>query len=80
MWVLFSNNVTRGTLLIIQVYRITSYTYYIFDKVYIPVYNIDCNSNSHLAFITYPSYTTGEGNGTQFQYSCLENAMDGGAC
>ena len=26
------------------------------------------------------SYTSiGEGNGTQFQYSCLENPMDGGA-
>ena len=22
----------------------------------------------------------GEGNGTQLQYSCLENPMDGGAC
>ena len=24
-------------------------------------------------------YTTGEGNGTPLQYSCLENPMDGGA-
>ena len=25
------------------------------------------------------SYVHGEGNGTPFQYSCLENPMDGGA-
>ena len=31
---------------------------YNLDKVYIPVYNINCNSNSHLASITYSSYTT----------------------
>ena len=26
-----------------------------------------------------PSHTSGEGNGTPLQYSCLENPMDGGA-
>ena len=26
-----------------------------------------------------PEDITGEGNGTPFQYSCLENPMDGGA-
>ena len=26
-----------------------------------------------------PGHTDGEGNGTPFQYSCLENPMDGGA-
>ena len=30
-------------------------------------------------FIVY-IYTTGEGNGTPLQYSCLENLMDGGDC
>ena len=25
-------------------------------------------------------YSIGEGNGNPLQYSCLENAMDGGAC
>ena len=27
----------------------------------------------------FPKVTLGEGNGTPLQYSCLENAMDGGA-
>ena len=29
--------------------------------------------------ITLTSINNGEGNGTQLQYSCLENPMDGGA-
>ena len=29
--------------------------------------------------ITYTHPSIGEGNGTPFQYSCLENPMDGGA-
>ena len=32
-----------------------------------------------LHFFFYPSSQDGEGNGTPLQYSCLENAMDGGA-
>ena len=28
---------------------------------------------------SYPSHSSGEGNGTPLQYSCLENPMDGGA-
>ena len=29
--------------------------------------------------LTYVHFSSGEGNGTQLQYSCLENPMDGGA-
>ena len=29
--------------------------------------------------LTHLEYTTGEGNGNPFQYSCLGNPMDGGA-
>ena len=35
-----------------------------------------CNLFSHMAV---SSHTSGEGNGTLLQYSCLENPMDGGA-
>ena len=34
------------------------------------------NDSEHLAFLVLLS---GEGNGTPFQYLCLENPMDGGA-
>ena len=33
----------------------------------------------HPAYLTYMQSTSGEGNGTPLQYSCLENPMDGGA-
>ena len=34
----------------------------------------------HPAYLTYMQSTScGEGDGTALQYSCLENAMDGGA-
>ena len=33
----------------------------------------------HRANLTYMQSTSGEGNGTPLQYSCLENPMDGGA-
>ena len=33
----------------------------------------------HPAYLTYVQTTSGEGNGIPFQYSCLENPMDGGA-
>ena len=33
----------------------------------------------HPAYLTYMQSTSGEGNGTLLQYSCLENLMDGGA-
>ena len=32
----------------------------------------------HPAYLTYIQSTSGEGNGTPLQYSCLENPMDGG--
>ena len=34
---------------------------------------------SHPAYLTYTQSTSGEGNGTLLQHSCLENPMDGGA-
>ena len=34
---------------------------------------------SHPAYLTSMQSTSGEGNGTPLQYSCLENPMDGGA-
>jgi len=33
----------------------------------------------HPAYLIYMQSTSGEGNGTPLQYSCLENPMDGGA-
>ena len=33
----------------------------------------------HPAYLTYMQSTSGEGNGTPLQYSCLENPMEGGA-
>ena len=33
----------------------------------------------HPAYLTHMQNTSREGNGTPFQYSCLENPMDGGA-
>ena len=33
----------------------------------------------HPAYLTYMQCSSGEGNGTPLQYSCLENPMDGGA-
>ena len=33
----------------------------------------------HFAYLIYMQSTSGEGNGTPLQYSCLENPMDGGA-
>ena len=33
----------------------------------------------HPAILTYMQSTSGEGNGTPLQYSCLENPMEGGA-
>ena len=33
----------------------------------------------HPAYLTYMQSTSGEGNGTPLQYSCLENPMDRGA-
>ena len=33
----------------------------------------------HPAYLTYMQSTSGEGNGSSLQYSCLENPMDGGA-
>ena len=33
----------------------------------------------HPVYLTYIQSTSGEGNGTPLQYSCLENPMDGGA-
>ena len=32
-----------------------------------------------IRYISLTQYNQGEGNGTPFQYSCLENPMDGGA-
>ena len=32
----------------------------------------------HPSYLTYMRSTSGEGNGTPLQYSCLENPMDGG--
>ena len=36
-------------------------------------------SNNHLSVVTTKNVSSGEGNGTPLQYSCLENPMDGGA-
>ena len=33
----------------------------------------------HPSYLTYMLSTSGEGNGTPLQYSCLGNPMDGGA-
>ena len=38
-----------------------------------------CNAGD-LGSIPGSGRSPGEGNGNPFQYSCLENAMDGGAC
>jgi len=35
--------------------------------------------NNFFFYLTANANTTGEGNGTPLQYSCLENPMDGGA-
>ena len=46
---------------------------------------IICNNNEYRIWIRINldlhsiSLTSGEGNGTPLQYSCLENPMDGGA-
>ena len=39
-----------------------------------------CFTFQIIIFIHIYAYNIGEGNGTPFQYSCLENPMDGGAC
>ena len=36
-------------------------------------------NNEHSYFGKSSAFLGGEGNGTPFQYSCLENPMDGGA-
>ena len=40
--------------------------------------NLGCRFFSFITLIG-PAIPFGEGNGTQLQYSCLENPMDGGA-
>ena len=53
---------------------------YIWNKVGFCFGIIVCNCVSWLnAWITQVCLDFGEGNGTQLQYSCLENPMDGGA-
>ena len=48
------------------------------DTSWLPPFQIVFNVNP-LPFCQYLGQTTGEGNGTPLQYSCLENPMDRGA-
>ena len=45
---------------------------------YTVLITVPCAIQKVLIYFIYSSVYMGEGNGTPFQYSCLENPMDGG--
>ena len=68
-------------------YNIYKLYIYIYIYIYISLWGFPCSSVSKesaynagdLGLIPGSGRSTGEGNGSPFQYSCLENAMDRGA-
>ena len=50
------------------------------DTTYLPNLIVNTLKLGPVLYLSIPSISDGEGNGTPLQYSCLENPMNGGAC